>query len=107
MMYMAKSESIAEMKPLELELMALVFAAARLGNDAHDNRDDKVIWTELLKAVNLPTSIPYDYLAWLLLNATGDFCGGLELARKCKTELSPEEIAALKDASKRRTSYAA
>ena len=56
--------------------------------------------------MNLPTSIPYDYLAWLLLHATGDFCGSLELARKFKTELSPEELDALKDKARANTASA-
>ena len=70
---------IEETTAEERELLALVFAAARLGSDANKLRGDRVIWRELLKRAELPTDIPMDGLAKRLLEEKGDFCGNLKI----------------------------
>ena len=89
---------IEETTAEERELLALVFAAARLGSDANKLRGDRVIWRELLKRAELPTDIPLDGLAKRLLEEKGDFCGNLKIARGFGRSLSVEHRKAIKAA---------
>ncbi|MBT6177981.1 MAG: hypothetical protein HOI23_12100 [Deltaproteobacteria bacterium] len=104
MMHLVNSGVLPEMKEDEQKLMALVFAASRLGSDGKDYSNDSRIWKKLLGALNLPTSMPFKPLADRLAREHSDYCGNMAMVRGYKTHLSAAEKKALKDPSRGRSS---
>lgn len=94
------------MKEDEKKLMALVFAASRLGNDAKNSRTDARIWKQLLKATNLPTNLPYKPLAARLAREQSDYTGNMAMVRGYRRHLSASQKKALKDPNVGRTTGA-
>ena len=90
------------MKEDEQKLMALVFAASRLGCDGKKYDNDSRVWKKLLGALNLPTSMPFKPLADRLAREHSDYCGNMAIVRGYKQHLSAAHKKALKDPSKGR-----
>lgn len=102
MMQLVDSGVLPEMKEDEQKLMALVFAASRLGCDGKKYDNDSRVWKKLLGALNLPTSMPFKPLADRLAREHNDYCGNMAMVRGYKKHLSAAHKKALKDPSKGR-----
>ena len=84
-----------EFSEKERKLMGLVLAAARLRFDTHGESADERIWKKLLKAVHLPTSIPYTPLAKRLAKEKQDYFGNVAMMRGYKKYVSEKDEKAL------------
>ena len=103
MMQLVDSGLLPAMKEDEQKLMALVFAASRLGCDAKNYNNDSRIWKKLLAALDLPASMPFKPLAARLAREHDDYCGNMAMVRGYKQELSAAHKKALLDPAKGRS----
>ena len=94
-MWIADQEDIGWTSESDRKLMALTFAAFRLSYDANDSRQDRRIWKQLLKAVGVPRTLPYEPLAALLEKAKHDYSGNTRMARAYGRKLTRKQREAL------------
>ena len=80
---------------VDRKLMGLTFAAFRLNYDAKGRFNDQRVWKQLLKAVRLPSDIPYGPIARLLSDEHHDYAGSLKMAREYKKLLREDVVKTL------------
>ena len=74
------------------KLLGLVFAAARLTFDQNEYKTDERTWKKMLKALELPASIPYEPLVIRLGKEKKDYSGNATIMRSYKKNLSAETL---------------
>lgn len=77
------------------KLMGLAMVTFALSNDDQSRFNDQRLWTQLLKAMDLPSDLPYGPMETLIDAEKHDYSGNLTIVNKYREQLSPAQVAAL------------
>ncbi len=86
---------ISGLNEVDRKLMGLAVVAFALSNDDQSRFNDQRIWTQLLKAMNLPADLPYGPMVSLIDAEHHDYSGNLTIVKKYREQLSATTVAAL------------
>ena len=95
MVELSDKGKISGLNEVDRKLMGLAVVAFALTNDDQSRFNDQRIWTQLLKAMNLPSDLPYGPMASLIDAEKHDYSGNLTIVKKYREQLSATTVAAL------------